>query len=85
MSDNQILYISSVLCFLLVLLSFKYNRQFAMINGVVFIVYNALLYYCLFYKGQGGSSFLWWFYLLIATILQILIVGYFLVVNFFKK
>lgn len=85
MSDNQILYISSILCFLLIFISFKYNKQFAFTNAIMFVLYSVIFYYCLFNNGQGGSSFLWWFYLIIATSLQILIVVIYLGIKFFKK
>lgn len=85
MSDNQMLYISSVVCFVLILVSFRYGKQFAAVNLVVFCIYNLFLYYNLFFKGDGGSGFLWWFYLIILTVLQLLIVGIYLGIKFFKQ
>ena len=84
-SDNQILYISSVVCLILLLLSFKFSRQFGVINFVVFILYNAILYFNLIYKSEGGSGFLWWFYLIILTVVQILILGIYIGIKYFKK
>jgi len=84
-SDNQILYISSAVCLILILLSFKFSKQVGVINLVVFILYNAILYYNLTYKSEGGSGFLWWFYLIILTIAQILILGIYIGIKYFKK
>jgi hypothetical protein len=84
-SDNQILYISSVVCLVLILLSFKFNKQIGVINLIVFLFYNALLYYNLIYKSDGGSGFLWWFYLIILTVVQILILCIYIGIKYFKK
>lgn len=84
-SDNQILYISSVICLILILLTFKFSKQVVLINLVVFILYNAILYYNLIYKSEGGSGFVWWFYLIILTVAQILILGIYIGIKYFKK
>lgn len=84
-SDNQILYISSVLCLILILVSFKFSRQVGVINLVLFSLYNTILYYNLIYKSDGGSGFLWWFYLVILTVIQILILGIYIGIKYFKK
>lgn len=73
------LYISSILCFLLIFRLFKYNRRFAIFNLVIFIFYNLILHYNLFYNADGGSSFIWWFYLGMTILIQIAIVGFYLV------
>jgi hypothetical protein len=85
MNDNQILYFSSAFCLVLILVSFRFRKQFATLNLVLFFSYNVILYYNLFYKGEAGASFLWWFYLIILTIVQALIVIIFLLFNFLKK
>ena len=84
-SDSQILYISSVICLILILLTFKFSKQVVLINLVVFILYNAILYYNLIYKSEGGSGFVWWFYLIILTVAQILILGIYIGKKYFKK
>ena len=84
-SDNQILYISSVVCLILVFLSFKFSKQVGVINLVVYLLYSAILYYNIIYKSDGGSGFLWWFYLIILTVVQILILGIYIGIKYFKK
>jgi len=85
MSDNQILYISSIICFLLIIVSFRFNRPFGMINLIGYILYNLFLYCNFFYENEGGSGFLWWFYLIILTALQIVVLGIYIGIKFFKR
>ncbi len=85
MNDNQFLYISTILCLILILLSFKFSKQAGFLNLVIFSFYTILLYYNLLYKGDGGSSLLWWFYLIILTLLQSLILGIYISIRYFKK
>jgi len=85
MSDNQILYIISAFCFLLISFLFRFEKQFALINFIIFSLYNLILYYNFFYNGEGGSGFLWWFYLIIITSIHALTILIYLTVKFFKK
>lgn len=85
MSDNQILYVSAVLCFTLILLSFKFGKYFAIINFIIFFIYSIAMYYGLFYRGEEGATLAWWFYLIGLNVLQILIVAIYLSVKFFKR
>lgn len=85
MSDNELLYSSSVICLMLIIVSFRFNRQFGIINIIFFCLYNLLLYYNLFYKNDGGSGFSWWFYLIILTVIQILVIIIYLGIKLFTK
>ena len=85
MSDNQILCISSILCFVLIVLSSKHNKQFFLINIGLFILYSSVLYYKLFYQSKEGSALLWFFYLLSITVVQIIVIGIYLLTKFFKR
>ena len=85
MNDNQILYIISFICLLLIIIGFKYSKVFALINLVIFIAYNLLLHFNMLNYGEGGSVFLWWFYLVILTLLQILIIICYLVFRKFHS
>lgn len=85
MNDNQMLYISSTLCFILILISFRYGSWFAIINLTVFCTYSLFFYYNLYFNNSGGSGFLWWFYLAITTCLELLIVGIYLGIKLLKK
>ena len=45
----------------------------AVIHSVVFVCYSGVLWYGLLYKGEGGTSLVWLFYLIIAYMLHIII------------
>lgn len=77
-SDNQALFAITAICIILILLSFKINRRFAIINLAGFCIYSMPLYYNLFYRNQGGSGFLWWLYLILITVLQLVVVAFYL-------
>lgn len=85
MTDNQILYTATIICFILILLSFKFNKQFGIINLIVFLLYSIRMYYGLFYQSKYGTALTWWFYLVILTGLQFLIVGIYLIVKLIRK
>jgi hypothetical protein len=85
MSDNQVLYIASIICFLFILVSFKFSKQFAIVNLILFFLYSTILYYNLVYNSAYGSGLVWWSYAILLTVLQILIVGIYLGIKFFSK
>lgn len=84
-SDNIILYVFSIICLIIIIKLFRLNRIFGIVNALIFCLYNSVLYYNLFYKGQGGSGFIWWFYLIILTLVQIIILGIYLAIKYFNK
>ena len=85
MSDTQILYVSSIICFILIICSFKFSKLFATVNLIMFCLYSVYLYYNLFYNSSDGASLAWWFYAIFFTVLQILIVGTYLGIKIFSK
>lgn len=84
-AENIIMYSSSVLLFALILISYKFSRRFGLVNTIVFILYNSFLYYLFIFRGSGGSSLLWLFYLAILTSVQLLIVLIFVMRRWVKK
>lgn len=85
MSDNQLLYLSSFLCIILIFISYKYNKQFAIISLIVFVLYSIYLYYGLKFKSEYGSALLWLFYLQLMTIIQIVISAIYIIVKLIRK
>jgi len=85
MSEEQFLYMSSAVCFIMILLSFRYRKQFAIINLVLFFIYSPLLYYNLFFNSAYGASLVWWSYLLFFTLLQVLVVCIYLGIRFWQR
>lgn len=84
MSDNQLLYFSSILCFILILFLSKPNKYFFLINIGIFVLYSSFLYYKLLCQSNEGSALLWFFYLEVITVIQILLIGIYLLIKFFK-
>ncbi|BDI74738.1 hypothetical protein PC1C4_14600 [Paraprevotella clara] len=73
MNDNIIIYTLSLLCVLLILFELiLIKRTKGIIDSIVFAFYSLPLYWLMMFKGTGGAAFTWWFYLVIITSLQIL-------------
>jgi hypothetical protein len=74
MSDIHMLLILAVVCAILIAVVGKIRSiRTAVIHSIVFVCYSGLLWYNLLYKGEGGSSLVWLFYLVIAYLLHIII------------
>lgn len=56
MGDEQILYTALIVCFLLIVVSFKYNRKFGMVNIILFCLWGSGLYYHLLFDSSGGAG-----------------------------
>jgi hypothetical protein len=85
MNDNQIQLGSSALCFLLIMVAFKFGKKLAFINLIVFLLYSLPLYYNLYYNSKEGTALAWWGYLIALTIIHILIVGGYLIFKLVKR
>lgn len=85
MSENQAMYLGSFFCLVLILFAFRVNKSFAIINSVIFLLFSLLFYYGMFFNGKDEMSLGWLILLIGATLLQILIIGIYLGIKFFKK
>lgn len=85
MSDNLLLYSSIGLCCILLWAVCYRNKRFGVVNIVVFFCYNLGLHWMLFKHGDYGSSFLWWFILLIVTFIHVIIMSIYLIINRLKE
>ena len=86
MSDNIILLYGSLLIILvIVVIAFMYSKRFALINGAIFIAYTSYMLYGLFYKSQGGTALVWWFYLLVFMGIQLLIMFGYVLINWLRN
>ena len=83
-NDNILLFVISLLTIGSIIISIKFNKWFAVINGIVFITYSVYLYYGLFFDLGNGTALAWWFYLIVFTILQLLIVLIYLTIKWIK-
>ena len=84
MTENQVVYLGSSLCLLLIFMTFKVNVKFALINLISFIFFSSIFYYGLFYDKEGsslGSLIL----LMLTTAIQIIVIIMFFLINYFRK
>lgn len=79
MEDIFFLYLSSAICFILILILYKYNKSFFVKNITFFSLYSSILYYNLFFNSKWGASLLWLFYLLILNLIHILVIGFYII------
>ena len=84
MSENDVLVAITIVLIVLMIATFFYSKSYGIINGVVFCLYAFPLYYSILFKGNGGSSFLWWFYLMVFISIQILTVCIYLIYKIIK-
>lgn len=85
MSGNQIVYMFSVVCFIVIVTSFRYGRYFPIVNLTVYGSYNLILYYNLFQESGAGTGLIWWFYLILCTSVQIVLSVAFLLSGMVKE
>ena len=57
MDENQVAYILSAVCFVLILLCYKINKKTATINLILFVIYSIYFYYGLFNWTEGTSLY----------------------------
>ncbi len=55
--------------FILTIKSGNWKRTLAF-NLPIHILYSSYFLYCLFYKSEGGTALVWWFYLLLIIALH---------------
>jgi len=85
MNDNQLLYTVSIVCFLVIIVTFWHNRKFGGFNMILFCLYNSVLYYHLIYNSSGGTGLVWWFFLLVLSGCHMLgLLIYFVVITIIK-
>jgi len=85
MEENQVAYMLmlSTICFIFIMLSYRFNRKFATINFILFLIYNAFFYYGLF-NWQYGSSLYAIVGLSLFLPIHILILVIYLIINLIK-
>ena len=84
MSDNEILVAITIVLMVLMTATFIFSKSYGIIHSIVFCLYAFPLYYSILFKGNGGSSFLWWFYLMVFISIQILTVCIYLIYKIIK-
>ncbi|EFK35185.1 Uncharacterised protein [Chryseobacterium gleum] len=85
MNDNQLLYAASIVCFLLIMITFRHSWKFGTFNMMLFCLYNLILYYHLLFDSSGGAGLVWWFLLLVVPGLHMLaLLIYFVIITIIK-
>ena len=73
MSDNLLLYISSIICALLTFYQiFNRQKRAGVLSAIVLFGYSLPLYYLFFFRSEHGAGLTWWFYLLVLNLIYIL-------------
>lgn len=85
MGDDQILYTALIVCFLLIVVSFKYNRKFGMVNMILFCLWGSVLYYHLLFDSSGGAGLVWWFFMLVFCGVQMLVLLLYFIIRTIRK
>ncbi len=81
MNDNQLLYTTSIICFLLIILTLRHYKKFGIVNVILFCLYNSVLYYHFIFDSSGGAGLVWWFFLMVLSAFQMLIILIYFVVR----
>jgi hypothetical protein len=84
MTENEILVAITIVLMVLMIATVIFSKSYGIINSVVFCLYAFPLYYSILFKGNGGSSFLWWFYLMVFISIQTLTVFIYLIYKILK-
>lgn len=85
MTDIQLLYISSIITFLITFILYRFSKKAFSVVLSLFIIYSLFFYYLFFYEGKYGSSLVWMVYLLALYIVHVLAVLGYVVVKVVKK
>lgn len=85
-SDDFVLYSISVLTLFLILFYSKTCGQlYTYLNIALYLIYGAISYYGLFFKGEYGSGLIWWSLAVVLTSIHFLILLIYLAIKFWKK
>ena len=82
-SDLILLFWLGLACLALMLMvKFVYSTKVALLHLGTFVAYTSLLMYGMYFAGQGGTSLVWWCFLVFAYILHFIVL---LITTLYKK
>ncbi len=85
MSDNLLLYLSSIICILLTIYQiFNRQKKAGVLSAIVLLGYSLPLYYLIFFRSEYGAGLTWWFYLLVLNLIYILSTAIHLIFKYIK-
>jgi hypothetical protein len=85
MNENIVLLGASILLFLLIVISFRFHKTFAICNLALFVMYTSYLAHGLFYDSKDGKALGWFLYLSILTAIHLVFVLVYLLKKLFFK
>jgi hypothetical protein len=83
--DDIIVISLTFILFLMILLLSIYGKKKAILNLVIFGLYNSILYYNYIYSGKYGSGFIWWFYAFLLNSIHLICVLLYLIFRLLKR
>ena len=85
MSDNLLLYLSSIICILLTFYQiFNRQKKVGILSAIVLLGYSLPLYYLFFFHSEYGAGLTYWFYLLVFNLIYILSTAIHLIFKYIK-
>ena len=85
MSDNLLLYLSSIICVLLTIYQiFNRQKRAGILSAIVLLGYSLPLYYLFFFHSEYGAGLTYWFYLLVLNLIYILSTAIHLIFKYIK-
>ena len=85
MTEEQILYLLSLIAALYYLLSFKYYKSWGKLNLLIFLVYTSYFYYGLFFQSTEGRALGWVILIYMFTGLHLIFSVIYSIVIFLKN
>ena len=67
---------------LMLMVKFLYSTKVALLHLGTFVAYTSLLMYGMYFAGQGGTSLVWWCFLVFAYIFHFIVL---LITALYKK
>ena len=83
--DNIILYLLCISCLSLNILLLRRSLKIGVFIFLVSFIINIAVFYNMIFNGKYGSSFLWWFILVIFNFMVIIIDIIVIILKYLKK
>lgn len=77
--EDAFMYGSSLLLLFLIIVAYRLNKRFGVISILIYFAFSLPLYYLFIFKGQGGSTLLYLFYITILTWIQLIVLSVYLI------
>ncbi len=85
MSDAGLFYGSVIIVLIMNLALIGTQRKNGLLSTGLQLLYTSYFIYGLYFKSQGGSSLVWWFYLIMINCLHFLFLVAYLIIYFVRS